>query len=88
MLRRVSDDIEKYTNDQFDHLELIPKWMLDRWKNYYTSDEINQIASSLVDIPPLDITLKKIDEKFAEDLGGKSIVPRNIRFKSMDLFQI
>ena len=62
--------------------------MLDRWKNYYTSDEINQIASSLVNIPPLDITLKKIDEKFAEDLGGQSIVPEIFVSKSMDLFQI
>ena len=30
VLRRVSDDIEKYTDDQFDNLELIPKWMIDR----------------------------------------------------------
>ena len=81
VLRRVSDDIEKYNDDQFDNVELIPKWMLERWKNYYTSDEINQIASSLVNIPPLDITLKKIDEKIAEDLGGQCIIPRNIRFK-------
>ena len=81
ILRRVSDDIEKYNDDQFDNVELIPKWMLERWKNYYTSDEINQIASSLVNIPPLDITLKKIDEKIAEDLGGRCIIPRNIRFK-------
>ena len=81
VLRRVSDDIDKYTDDQFDNLELIPKWMLNRWKNYYTADEINQIANSLVNIPPLDITLKKIDEKISEDLGGSSIVPRNIRFK-------
>ena len=65
VLRRVSDEIEKYADDQFDNLELIPKWMLDRWKNYYTSDEINQIASSLVNIPPLDITLKKIDLKLS-----------------------
>ena len=82
VLRRVSDDIEKYTDDQFDNLELIPKWMLERWKNYYTSDEIIQIANSLVNIPPLDITLKKIDEKIAEDLGGECIVPGNIRFKN------
>ena len=81
VLRRVSDDIGKYTDDQFDNLELIPKWMLDRWESYYTTDEINQIANSLVNIPPLDITLKKIDEKIAEDLGGRSIVPGNIRFK-------
>mgnify|MGYP001177435853 CR=1 FL=1 len=82
VLRRVSDDIEKYTDDQFDNLELIPKWMLDRWKNYYTSDEINQIASSLVNIPPLDITVKKIDQEIAEDFGGRSIIPRNIRLNN------
>ena len=81
VLRRVCDNINKYTDYQFDNLELIPKWILDRWKNYYTTDEINQIANSLINIPPLDITLKKIDEKIAEDLGGRSIVPRNIRFK-------
>ena len=82
VLRRISDDKDKLTIDRFDNLELIPKWMIDRWKNFYTADEVRQIANSILSIPPLDITVKKIDQEIAEDFGGRSIIPRNIRLNN------
>ena len=82
VLRRISDDKDKLTIDRFDNLELIPKWMIDRWKNFYTADEVKQIANSILSIPPLDITVKKIDQEIAEDFGGRSIIPRNIRLNN------
>tara|TARA_Y100000591_G_C21844285_1_gene707688 strand:- start:511 stop:1839 length:1329 start_codon:yes stop_codon:yes gene_type:complete len=79
ILRKVSEDKDHFNIDQFDNLELIPKWMIDRWKNFYTSDEIKQIADSVVNVPTLDITLKKTDGKIAEELGGRSMITGNIR---------
>ena len=53
-----SDDIEEYNDDQFDNVELL-QMDVRKVENIMASDEINQIASSLVNIPIFRHNIKK-----------------------------
>ena len=58
VLRRISDDKDTILSQIMNPLDLLPDWIRDRWKNFYTNDEIKTISDTLLSAPPLTLVLK------------------------------
>ncbi|MDG2187171.1 MAG: RsmB/NOP family class I SAM-dependent RNA methyltransferase [Hyphomicrobiales bacterium] len=79
VLRRISDDKDTILSQIMNPLDLLPDWIRDRWKNFYTNDEIKTISDTLLSSPPLDISLKDYSLEVIKDLNGSVLSTGSIR---------
>tara|TARA_B110000438_G_C15807654_1_gene648190 strand:- start:571 stop:1899 length:1329 start_codon:yes stop_codon:yes gene_type:complete len=79
VLRRISDDKDTILSQIMNPLDLLPDWIRDRWKNFYTNDEIKTISDTLLSAPPLDISLKDYSLEVIKDLNGSVLSTGSIR---------
>jgi 16S rRNA (cytosine967-C5)-methyltransferase len=79
VLRRISDDKDTILSQIMNPLDLLPDWIRDRWKNFYTNDEIKTISDTLLSDPPLDISLKDYSLEVIKDLNGSVLSTGSIR---------
>ena len=79
VLRRISDDKDTILSQIMNPLDLLPDWIRDRWKNFYTNDEIKTISDTLLSAPPLDLSLKDYSLEVIKDLNGSVLSTGSIR---------
>jgi 16S rRNA (cytosine967-C5)-methyltransferase len=56
-----------------------PAWLYARWSASYGASIAREIAKSHLWEPPLDLTVKKDPEAWAERLGGRHVPPQTVR---------
>lgn len=80
ILRRIDREKEKFST-QFSPNHNIPKWVKDNWTKRYGAEGVDRIARSLLDEPPLDVSLKPDCDRteWAEKLGGVVLANGSIR---------
>lgn len=57
----------------------IPDWLYQSWQKTYGADETNLIATALLNTPPLDITVQKNPEIYAQKWNGNILPTGSIR---------
>lgn len=57
----------------------IPDWLYHSWQKTYGADETNLIATALLNTPPLDITVKKNPEIYAQKWNGNILPTGSVR---------
>ena len=84
VLRKVSREIDEILTDKKDPIDLLPIWLLQKWEKVYSILEIRTIANTLMEIPPLDLSLTYThgNQKIAEELGGLQLASGSIRLKN------
>lgn len=63
---------------------LIPQWLAGRWAKAYGAEAVSAFAERLVETPPLDLTLKVLEDALIAELGGEKVSGPTIRLASRD----
>ncbi|MEP6344069.1 MAG: RsmB/NOP family class I SAM-dependent RNA methyltransferase [Maricaulaceae bacterium] len=80
VLRRLTETGQQHLGDVPPHVN-VPKWILRHWEKDYGRMEARRIARQIMDIPPLDITLKpeKNMEETAKSLEATPLIGTSVR---------
>jgi len=88
ILRRIDREKEKFST-KFPPTLNLPKWLKENWTVRYGAEEVEKIAVTLLDEPPLDFSLKPDcdGEEWAEKLGGELLTAGSVRVEKAGLVQ-
>ncbi|HEU5047213.1 MAG TPA: transcription antitermination factor NusB [Rickettsiales bacterium] len=79
VLKRVAGEGESIIAQQDAALLSVPEWLFNAWSQAYGEEAAHKLALPLESPPPLDITVKKDAEIWAEKLGGVVLPTGSVR---------
>ncbi len=59
----------------------LPRWIARSWEKAYGKNEMRRMARQLIEVPPLDLTVKADPQAWAEKLSAQVIFGQTIRLK-------
>jgi 16S rRNA (cytosine967-C5)-methyltransferase len=77
VLRRIAAD----EPDLPDVARNLPPWLWRRWCETYGEETARAIATAQAEEPPLDLTVPRERDAWAERLGGKALGPQTVRLE-------
>jgi 16S rRNA (cytosine967-C5)-methyltransferase len=80
VLRRVAKEGEAAIAAQDAPALNTPDWLWPRWTAHYGEETARAIAAAHLPVPPLDLTLKSLDDP-STDLIGEQLAPGRLRLK-------
>jgi 16S rRNA (cytosine967-C5)-methyltransferase len=79
VLRRVARDGERIAARLDAARVNTPDWLWTRWVKYWGEERARKIAEAHLDEPPLDLTVKRDPERWAERLSGRVLPGGSVR---------